>query len=106
ILSSIGEAAGVVVAQSEENQGAKKKHASAHDLRRSFGTRWAARVMPAQLKELMRHTSIDTTMRYYVQTEATELASAVWDAYRKAEGGDSPSDAHSDAQSAEKQPGR
>ena len=26
----------------------------------------AARVMPAQLKELMRHESIETTLRYYV----------------------------------------
>lgn len=38
--------------------------ASAHDLRRSFGFRWSRRVMPTILRELMRHESIDTTMRF------------------------------------------
>ncbi len=46
------------------------KFASAHDLRRAFGERWAARVMPAVLKELMRQESIETTLRYYVGTDA------------------------------------
>jgi len=32
------------------------KYASAHDLRRSFGTRWAKRVMPVVLQKLMRHS--------------------------------------------------
>jgi len=42
---------------------ARVKYASAHDLRRAFGERWAARIMPAQLKDLMRHESIETTLR-------------------------------------------
>lgn len=50
------------------------KYATAHDLRRSFGTRWASRVMPADLKELMRHDSIETTMKYYISQETDKLA--------------------------------
>ena len=42
----------------------KVKYASAHDFRRAFGVRWAARLMPAQLMELMRHESIETTLRF------------------------------------------
>jgi hypothetical protein len=48
------------------------KYASAHDLRRAFGTRWAKRVMPAVLKRLMRHASIDTTMTYYVDIDVAD----------------------------------
>ena len=50
------------------------KHASAHDLRRGFGFRWSRRIMPAVLKELMRHADIKTTMDFYVGTEAEETA--------------------------------
>jgi len=46
------------------------KFASAHDFRRAFGSRWATRVMPAVLQQLMRHESIDTTLRYYVGLDA------------------------------------
>jgi integrase len=66
--SEIGEAARVVV-----NQGLKK-FASAHDFRRAFGTRWAGRVQPAILRELMRHQSIETTTRYYVGIQAEEIS--------------------------------
>lgn len=59
-ISAIGESAGVVV---DESRG---KTASAHDFRRAFGARWSTRVMPAVLKELMRHASIETTMKFYV----------------------------------------
>lgn len=54
------------------------KHASAHDLRRTFGTRWAGRVLPQLLKDLMRHESIETTLRYYVQAHAYTTAEALW----------------------------
>ena len=60
ILSAIGECAGIVVNKADG------KFASAHDLRRAFGTRWAARVKPATLQLLMRHESIETTLKYYV----------------------------------------
>jgi integrase len=59
------------------------KYASAHDFRRAFGERWAARIMPAQLKELMRHESIETTLRYYVGTNAARTAEACWEAYER-----------------------
>ena len=57
-----------------------KKTASAHDLRRAFGERWAAKLMPAQLMELMRHESIDTTLSYYVGRNAERTAAMLWDA--------------------------
>ena len=52
----------------------KTKYASAHDLRRSFGDRWAKRVMPAVLQKLMRHESIETSMGFYVDLDTDELA--------------------------------
>ena len=57
------------------------KYASAHDFRRAFGVRWAARLMPAQLMELMRHESIETTLRFYVGTDAQRTAEAAWVAF-------------------------
>ena len=59
----------------------KLKFASAHDLRRSFGERWAMRVLPQVLQEMMRHESIETTMRYYVGQNAERTADALWDAF-------------------------
>ena len=50
----------------------------------------AARIMPAQLKELMRHESIDTTLRYYVGTNAERTADACWDAFDRAGGATPP----------------
>jgi integrase len=61
------------------------KWASAHDLRRSFGNRWAKRVMPAVLQRLMRHESIETTLAYYVDLDANELAEDLYRAHEKAE---------------------
>lgn len=54
------------------------KTASAHDLRRAFGERWAAKLMPAQLMELMRHESFDTTLSYYVGRNAERTAAMLW----------------------------
>lgn len=75
-VCKIGETANVVV----DRKGAKVKYASAHDLRRSFGERWAARVMPQILMQLMRHESIETTMRYYVGKNAETAADVLYDA--------------------------
>lgn len=58
--------------------------ASAHDLRRSFGFRWSRRVMPAVLKELMRHASIETTMTFYVGQNAEATADELWECHEKA----------------------
>jgi integrase len=77
IVSAIGRAANVRV--SDKN--GRVKFASAHDLRRAFCFRWSERVMPAQLKEMARHSSIDTTMRYYVTRNAQATADAIWSAF-------------------------
>jgi integrase len=61
-----------------------EKYATAHDLRRPFGERWAQRVMPQVSMELMRHESIDTTLKYYVGRNAQRTAKAVREAYEEA----------------------
>jgi integrase len=66
-LSAIGKAAGIVTNKAEN------RYATAHDLRRSFCTRWARRIMPADLKVLARHASITTTMTYYVSQTAEDM---------------------------------
>jgi Site-specific recombinase XerD len=80
IVSKIGKAAGVKVYVSPKDP-EKVKYASAHDFRRAFGVRWAARLMPAQLMELMRHESIETTLRFYVGIDAQRTAEAAWAAF-------------------------
>lgn len=75
VVSDIGEAAGVVVDK------AKGKFATAHDLRRSFATRWSREVKPATLRSLMRHADIKTTMSYYVDQNADEVASELWESH-------------------------
>ena len=72
IVAEFGKMAGVVVS----GKGETAKCASAHDLRRSFGDRWAERVMPPVLQKLMRHANIQTTLRYYVNKEAGDVEDA------------------------------
>jgi integrase len=81
-VSAIGKKAGVVVDEST------KKPATAHDYRRAFGTRWSKRVMPAVLRRLMRHKDISTTLKYYVDQDAEDIAADLWAAYRKTTPGD------------------
>ena len=77
IITAIGKKAGVKVRskiKSKVDPATGKrgpveviKFASAHDLRRSFGERWAERVLPKVLMELMRHESIpdhDAVLRW------------------------------------------
>lgn len=78
-LCRVGQKAGVKVHTDPKT--AKVKYGSAHDLRRSFGERWASRVMPQVLQELMRHESIETTLRYYVGRNAQNTAETIWNAY-------------------------
>lgn len=78
-ISRIGALAGIQVNVDARN--GRIKYASAHDLRRSFGERWARLVMPQVLRELMRHESIETTLRYYVGRNAELTADAVWSAF-------------------------
>ena len=60
----IGEAAKVVTDPNTSGREGRRQtgdtvptyqYATAHDLRRAFGTRWSKRVMPATLQKLMRH---------------------------------------------------
>lgn len=74
----IGKAAGVIV----DDRG-KGKHASLHDLRRSFGARWAERVMPNVLQMLMRHDTYLTTQKYYVGQDADRAAATLWQSVGK-----------------------
>jgi integrase len=55
------------------------KFASAHDLRRAFGTRWSLRVTPVVLQQLMRHASVETTLKYYVEQNADMLGAKLWE---------------------------
>lgn len=81
-VSAIGRAAGVVV----ERRGDKVKFASSHDLRRSFGFRWSRLVMPATLREIMRHASVTTTMQFYVGINAEATSDELRSALGKAQG--------------------
>ena len=62
---------------------AEGKNAGAHDLRRSFGERWASRIMPQTLMEPMRHEDIDTTMKYYVVRNVEATATTLYAAFGK-----------------------
>lgn len=86
VISEIGRRAGVVVRKSEG------KFASAHDLRRSFGTRWAPKVKPVTLQLLMRHRSIETTLKYYVAQDADEIADELWKGYSAENQTNAPAD--------------
>ena len=78
VVSAIGEKAGVVVDEREKAGELVRKFASAHDLRRAFGQRWSAKLMPTVLRKMMRHASIETTMAYYVGNDAEATADALW----------------------------
>lgn len=78
LIIAIGNAAGIKVLDETRKGKNHTKTASAHDLRRAFGLRWALRVMPAVLQQLMRHESIETTMRYYVGRDAEVTADILW----------------------------
>lgn len=56
----------------------KVRYASAHDLRHSFGLRCSARIMSAVLQQLMRHESVETTMKFYVGRDADSVADVLW----------------------------
>ncbi len=71
-ISKIGELAKVVVSKADD------KFASAHDFRRAYGTRWSSRVMPATLQLLMRHDAVETTLKYYVDRNADDVAAELW----------------------------
>ena len=84
IVSKIGRKAKVVTNKADG------KFAGCHDLRRAFGTRWARRVMPAILKRLMRHSSVTTTMSYYVDLQAADVADELWAKFGDTDGNSGP----------------
>ena len=65
-----GEAANIKV----DAKKGKPVWASAHDLWRAFGFRWSRKVTSTALKELMRHSSVTTTEKFYVGINADESA--------------------------------
>ncbi|MCC6124719.1 MAG: site-specific integrase [Pirellulales bacterium] len=71
-ICKIGKLAGAVTNKAEG------KFASAHDFRRAFGTRWAKRITTPVLQRLMRHANIQTTMSFYVNLDAEEIADNLW----------------------------
>lgn len=77
VVSKLGEAARIVT----DATGEVSQYATAHDLRRTFARRWAAKVMPPILQHLMRHRSIETTLKFYVGSAADSAAHAIWDAW-------------------------
>ncbi|WDI43970.1 tyrosine-type recombinase/integrase [Bremerella sp. P1] len=76
MISEFGRTAGIVV--NVDRRTGKKKFASIHDFRRSFGERWSKRLLPQQLRELMRHESIETTLKFYVGIDAQRTAELLW----------------------------
>lgn len=77
-IVAIGTSARVVVKESQKGARSVRKYASAHDLRRSFGFRWSRKLMPAELREIMRHSSVETTMKFYVGQNAEATADKLW----------------------------
>lgn len=71
IITSIGEAAGV-----QTNEG---KWASAQDFRRAFGYRWARAGKSAMtLQKLMRHATLATTQKFYVDFDESAVGEDLW----------------------------
>ena len=81
-IADIGENANIIVGDNgnidKKTEKRKPRFASAHDLRRSFGERWAMKVMPQVLMQLMRHESMETTLKFYVGRNAEKVAEAIW----------------------------
>ena len=73
-IIDIGKAAGIKVDERRQGKESIPVWASAHDLRRAFGTRWSQKVTAMILKELMRHASVTTTETYYVDSDADATA--------------------------------
>jgi integrase len=72
VITDIGKKAGVKVFTHPRT--GKAKFASAHDLRRTFGSRWASRVQAAVLQQLMRHKDFETTLKYYIDHNSKQVS--------------------------------
>jgi len=77
IISAIGEEAGVIVRQADDERGVRVKYASAHDLRRSLAERLFNRGISAEtLMVIMRHRDFATTRKFYAAKRRAESAAA------------------------------
>lgn len=66
IISKIGKAAEITVAEADKSKGKSQKYVSAHDLRRSCGNRLRnLGVPPLIISRIMRHSSWETTQKHY-----------------------------------------
>ncbi|WP_161604230.1 tyrosine-type recombinase/integrase [Roseiconus nitratireducens] len=74
-IAQAGRKAGVIVGH---NTAGEDRFATIHDFRRSFGARWSTKVMPPVLQAMMRHKSIETTLKFYVGENAKRNADAIW----------------------------
>jgi len=77
-VAAIGARAGIIV-------NAQGKTVTAHDLRRSFATRWARELKPVELCTLMRHRDISTTMDYYIHLDVRDLGERLAQVARNSE---------------------
>ena len=77
-VAQIGKAAAVNVGTRTNG---KVKFASAQDLRKGFAYYWSGIVMPPLLMRMMRHSSIELTMKYYVGQNASEDARRILEAW-------------------------
>lgn len=78
VISDLGSDLGI---ETDDNQ-----YATAHDLRRSFARRWSNIVMPPVLQHLMRHASIETTLKFYVGSDADNAARTIYEAWTTTSG--------------------
>jgi integrase len=81
IIAELGRKAGIVVKAHQKT--GEKEFASAHDLRRSFGERWAKRVEAPFLQKMMRHSAITTTLRYYSSRDAADAGAHIDAAFHR-----------------------
>lgn len=51
--------------------------ATPHDYRRTFASKWAMKVQPFILQKMLRHDSLMTTLKFYVNVQALEAAKAI-----------------------------
>lgn len=66
-----------IAVQANVKGGGEKGWCTLHDLRRNYGSRWAAKVPAQVLQRMMRHANISTTMSYYADAEKAAIG-AVW----------------------------
>lgn len=77
IIAQIGEQAGIIVQQPDEETGRRLKYATAHDLRRGCAHRLInAGISAETLKVILRHRDFSTTEKFYGATKAAQAAAA------------------------------